>query len=353
MARGSNPDLIRSRSLMGYGQLVRQLGGDPESLLKRFGLEAVLDGDGDSLIPYTSRLRLLETTAATLQCPDFGLRLAQKQDLRLLGPLALIAQNSRTAGQAVSGVVRAFNYHSGITRVGLEQDASPHLRRLTFSVFVEGLPQRRQSIEQTLGLMLIGLRQLLGPAFTPDHVLLRHDAGMPSRLYRRWFSCPVLFCQDVNALVLEAARLDEPIDQSNPDLLRIAESYVASEISRRPMDTPGQVEALVDLLLQTDRCTLEYVAERLRMHKRSLQRRLASDGTSFDTILDRRRRQRAEEYLAQRNVPLSQAALLIGFAEQSSFNKACRRWFGMPPKAVRDKACSGDDVQPDKVSFSK
>ncbi|MNR39561.1 HTH-type transcriptional regulator VirS [compost metagenome] len=96
-----------------------------------------------------------------------------------------------------------------------------------------------------------------------------------------------------------------------------------------------QVERLVLRMLPIQRCRLPLIAEQLGMHTRMLQRRLADQGRSFDEIVEHIRRERADHYLAERHMPMSQVAGLLGYSEQSVFNRACQRWFAMAPLARR------------------
>jgi AraC-like DNA-binding protein len=77
------------------------------------------------------------------------------------------------------------------------------------------------------------------------------------------------------------------------------------------------------------------IAGALGMSERTLQRRLAAEGTSFQRLLDDTRRELAQQYLGQRNVSLADTAYLLGFSDQSSFFRAARRWFGTSPRHHR------------------
>ena len=116
-----------------------------------------------------------------------------------------------------------------------------------------------------------------------------------------------------------------------------------AEVVRPFASVADKIRALVAEFLQTQNCNIKYMADRLCMHTRTLQRRLAAEGLSFDEIVDMARCKRAQELLAQRNLSMSQIAGLLGFAEQSSFNHACQRWFGRTPRNVRQ------DQEPEKV----
>ncbi|MGF6166357.1 AraC-like DNA-binding protein [Pseudomonas sp. 2725] len=66
-----------------------------------------------------------------------------------------------------------------------------------------------------------------------------------------------------------------------------------------------------------------------------LQHRLAEEGRSFDEVVETLRRERADHYLAEIHMPMSQVTGLLGYSEQSVFNRACRRRFSLSPGARR------------------
>ena len=85
---------------------------------------------------------------------------------------------------------------------------------------------------------------------------------------------------------------------------------------------------------------LESIARTLAMSPRTLQRRLADDGVVFNDVLDEMRLRAAKRYLAKRDVAGAEVAYLLGFAEQSSFNHAFKRWTGQTPTEYRRAAAS-------------
>ena len=66
------------------------------------------------------------------------------------------------------------------------------------------------------------------------------------------------------------------------------------------------------------------------------QRRLAEARTTFEDVLDRTRRELAEQYLRDTDMPLYQLARLLGYASPGSLSRASLRWFGRSPRAVRN-----------------
>ena len=81
----------------------------------------------------------------------------------------------------------------------------------------------------------------------------------------------------------------------------------------------------------------DLVASELCMSERTLRRRLEEEATSFIQLLDDTRRELAEQYLERLHLSLPQAAYLLGFSDQSSFFRACRRWFDRSPGQYRSK----------------
>ena len=120
----------------------------------------------------------------------------------------------------------------------------------------------------------------------------------------------------------------------------MGERFVSNVMRRFPLDIAAQVESLVLQQLATRQCTLPHIAQQLGLHGRTLQRRLAAQAVSFEDITDKVRKTRAQEYLPLASIPLLQVASLLGYSEQSSFSRACLRWFGQPPEQVRKQAIS-------------
>lgn len=80
---------------------------------------------------------------------------------------------------------------------------------------------------------------------------------------------------------------------------------------------------------------MELVAAQFALHPKTLQRRLAGEGTTFAELVDATRRAQAERLLRDTDLSMSQVAREIGYAEQSVLTRSSRRWFGTNPTAAR------------------
>lgn len=319
---------IRTTSFAGFRELVAKLGGDPAPLLRRFRVKPELLDDEDARVPFRSLVDLLECAAEELDCVDFGLRMAEYQNLHVLGPIALIARNAASVGHALTEIVRFIGYHSSGIQLDLDR-SEPGAPRLVIELRLPG-PQR-QMVELALGVAHNTMKLLCGSHFSAQAVQLCGGSPVPVARYRRYFHTEVYGGQTCNALVLTAQQLQQRIEQQDPQLHRMLLQYLNQIHLQGSPDLPEQVRRLVLRLLPTQQCRLPLIAEQLGLHERALQRQLAELGQRFDELLEGIRRDRADFYLAERDIPLAQIAGMLGYSEQSVFNRACRRWFALTP----------------------
>ena len=71
------------------------------------------------------------------------------------------------------------------------------------------------------------------------------------------------------------------------------------------------------------------------MSRRTLARKLRDEDVAFAEILEETRAALAKRYLAERNLPVTEIAWLLGYSEVSSFSHAFKRWTGMTPREFR------------------
>jgi AraC-like DNA-binding protein len=103
----------------------------------------------------------------------------------------------------------------------------------------------------------------------------------------------------------------------------------------RHATTSEKVRASLTETLASGRYRLDDVASRLAVSPRTLQRRLRTEGTTFQQVLDAVRQDLAGSYLARSDFSNDQIAFLLGYEDPSSFFRAFRAWTGRTPEASR------------------
>jgi AraC-like DNA-binding protein len=332
--------MLRAGGMRGYRELVRELGGAPDDLLAQFHIPPGTLDDEDALVPLRSFLHLLEASAARLHVADFGLRLAAAQDIGVLGPLAVAMQNAKTVGEALEFAARYMFIHSPAIALTILQrsPAQPDLAEIRFEVQLPRLTVSRQIHDLGLGVTHRVLRTLIGSGYCLDEVHLTHQPTAPMSVYARYYMAPVRPAQQAAALLLSRALLDRPMTVVNATLRQMATDYLAALFPKPSQAFSARVRIALYKVLGTPRASKDGVASILMMHPRTLQRRLITEGTSFDAIRDEVRRELAERYLASTEMPLAQIVGLLGVSEPAALTRMCQRWFAATPSAFRRSA---------------
>lgn len=340
--------MIRGASLRGFAGLVRELGGDPEQFAGRFAIPLDAFTSQEGLVSITSHDLMLDAAALELGCPDFGRRLARRQDLTILGRLALAIQASSTAAEALECASRFLFVHSPALSIDVEPDprGSRGVVALTYRKDLRESPYSPQATELGLGLFHQIASVLAGGLAGLRSVELPHQPLSPVAAYVAYFGADVKFGCQAAALRVERWRLDQEFTAANATIRQVAIDYLTS----RHTDPERQVSthvrrALADSISVTPPL-IGNIARLLALHPRTLQRRLAAESTTFEEILEDLRRDLVLRHLGTTDLPLGQVAALAGFTEQSSLTHAVQRWTGNSPTVIRRQA-RRDDRRPD------
>ncbi len=334
--------IVRASSLRGYVALMRELGADSGEMLRRYRIAPEALQDEEALLSLRIVLLLLEASAAAARCPDFGLRLSQSQDISVLGPLAIAMQNASTVAEALDYASRYMFVQSPGLALTVH-DSSPFARNcveLRIEIRLERQPVQRQTVDLCLADLHQILQMIGGKRYLLRAVTLPHATLAPLRVYQRFFGATVLAEQAHASLHVARSTLDASLQAVNSTLRQISVEYLSLNF-----EVPGQT--LTTRVRQTLRHTLgtnlsnkAEIANLLSMHPRTLQRRLANEFTSFESIRDELRKESALRYLRETGIPLKQLAGVLGLSEQSALGRSCRRWFGMSPLRLRNHTLS-------------
>ena len=101
---------------------------------------------------------------------------------------------------------------------------------------------------------------------------------------------------------------------------------IASELKKMLADLMAKGEANADAACRA-----------LKLSRRTLQRRLRAEKTSFQKILEEVRRDLAVRYLRDSRLKSLDIAMLLGYSNISSFTTAFKSWYDMPPAEYRQK----------------
>ena len=114
-----------------------------------------------------------------------------------------------------------------------------------------------------------------------------------------------------------------------------AEKYLKSLYQQD--DIAGQLKRKLADLLAHGEANADAACRALRLSRRTLQRRLKAEKTSFQRILREVRAELAVNYLRDARLKSLEVAMLLGYSNISSFTTAFKSWYNMPPSEYREK----------------
>jgi AraC-like DNA-binding protein len=157
------------------------------------------------------------------------------------------------------------------------------------------------------------------------------------REHERIFGCPVEFEAEHNRLFIDRATWETPTRGAHSGVLGVLIQHADLLLCKLPRG-PELIERTrraIGARLRGGDPSLENVARELGMSERSLQRHLRDLGFSYNAVADEVREATARLYLEQPDMALAEIGYLLGFADQSAFNRAFKRWTGCTPKQAR------------------
>lgn len=312
-------------------------GVDGPALLRSVGLDPDGETDPKTMIADSDYYRLLERIAGDIDATDLPLRSGASMRLDDYGALGLAFKAAATLGGSWARVARYARLWTSVVEYSLEprgEDTWFHLHRAG--------PRRlglRLSNEATLASATAIAREASASGhFCPLEVHIRHAAPRHTARHEAWFGCPVVFGSDRDALLISRAAMMAPNRLGDRGITRFLLGHLDAELSQIEETRPvaDRTKDAIARALSEGMPRMADVARRLGLSARSLHRRLAEDGLSFQTLTEETRRELAEGLLRDELYSIAEIAYLTGFSEQSAFNRAFKRWTGATPASYRN-----------------
>lgn len=138
-------------------------------------------------------------------------------------------------------------------------------------------------------------------------------------------------------LVFRRADALRPFLTANEGVWAAFEPELRTRLAQLDASVPvaQRVRAALHEALPSGLVAMDAIARRLAVSKRTLQRRLEGEGTSYLGVVRQTRESLARHYLKHTTVPIAEIAFLLGFGEPSSFFRAFREWTGRSPEELR------------------
>jgi AraC-like DNA-binding protein len=312
--------------------LLKDLGVNPSTALRRAGLPADLFARSDDRMRTDDFYRLWEGIEAEVNDPMFPVRVGEALTGESFSPplfAALCSPDLRTAAQRLS------KYKALIGPMVLGVKEMSERLQLTFRWLDTSLPPPPSLVVFELVFIVCLARMATREHIRPVAVGTDKPPE-PAREYERFFGVRVRRATD-HSITFSHRDAIRPFLTANekmwetfePDLRRRLQNLDESaSVSER-------VSALLLEFLPSGQCSIDAVCEKLIMSKRTLQRRLHEEGTNFQEILKKTRKDLAVHYLSRSTITSSEISYLLGFEDANSFFRAFNDWTGNTPESMR------------------
>lgn len=314
--------------------LLKDLGVKPANVLRRAGLPDDLFSQPSARLEAEAYYQLWDAVEAETGDPLFPIRLCQSVRSESFSPpifAALCSPNLLTAGKRIAKYKRLIGpMRFEIEEVGdavrfeliwLDAPLTPPVSLVTMELLF------------SVALARIGTREPIRPISVTTKVLpspiAPYEEFLGARMQRGAKHQLTFTKADAHRPFLTS---NEPLWAAfEPDLRQRLAGLDAHET------TAKRVRAALHEALPSGLVSMDAIAQKLALSKRTMQRRIEGEGTSFQEILKDTREALARHYLQKTELPTAEIAFLLGFDEPTSFYRAFRTWTGTTPETLRSR----------------
>lgn len=314
------------------------MGLDGMQIAREAGMEMDLLANPEAALPDELTFIMLHKAVAISRTADFGLQAANIFKPKAFGAMGYSMMSAPTLKDSL---IRSTRYAGSVTQASsskLTSFAGGAQFEIIQPLPVPLVPDFEQTYEFLTLLMLNFLRWLVGFEIKPQRAEFIHKAPSYTNTHAQFFGCPVYFNTGHTTLIFSDEQLALPLITADAVMAAFHDRH-AEERTIRFGSSPYvlQTRRLITQMLPVAEPTRQQIAASLNLNERTLQRRLLEEGASFNDLLDEIRRGLAQMYLANINITLIETGNLLGYSEQSSFNRAVRRWFHATPQEMRER----------------
>jgi len=314
--------------------LLQGLGVDSDQVLTRVGLSPDALNDPEALIPYAAMASMVDVASTVTKCPHLGLLIGKCVSLRSLGVIGELMRNAPSLGVALRDFAAQQHRHARGAVVYL-LERRDHVV-FGYAIYQPSVQAVSQIYDGAAAAAFSLVRELVGPGRLID---LRPTISrmQPADVtpYTNFFGVVPNFDAAHTGVVMPRAWLNLPT--ANPDnrLRTELEARVKDYQPAGEHDIVTQIRRIMRVGLLIGQTSGNGIADRLCLARRTLHRRLANEGTSFQALLDEARFEASKQLLSETHLSIGVIASIIGFAETSVFSRIFSQWTSTTPSNWR------------------
>lgn len=284
---------------------------------------------------YVIWRELLEDLHRQVPHTGLGLEIAEFVQPKHLGIIAYLALSCESFGEALA---RYHDFHRLIyDGSALIVELNPPYASIRWEAAEPHPTQLTDEI--AIALMVQFLKLFMsGESINLHEVHFVNPAPKNVGVYEQYFRCRVRFDQPKTQLLLPMSEAMKPLKSGDHILQQLLIQQAQALLGQLPNSTQldQRLQHAILTGLQKNHYHIEFIAEKLGLPVRQLQRHLQQQGTTFQERVQQVRFMLATEYLKDPHLNLQEIALLLCYSEQSAFQRAFKLWTGLTPQQWRN-----------------
>jgi AraC-like DNA-binding protein len=333
---GSPPKPITARTtcsawMRGVANTLTEQGLDAAALFREAGLSIAQLEDSEHRWPSGKVNRLWALAAERSGNPAVALsnpHLARPDHYGVVGYAMM------SSADLLTGLERLIRYLCIVAAITLDPGRGGRWVRLDF--YSGECPVPRQRYEYGLLTLLTFCRWMLSRTLKPVAAAFSYPTPALMAPYDDAFGCPFEFDAQFNAFLVSDADLATKLPTAVPQLAEIHDRIAGLALLKLGLpETTHRARDAVARRLQDGTPLRSTIAADIGLSDHTLRRRLTDEGTSFAQLVEDTRRDLAQHHLTELRTSFSEIAYLLGYSDQSTFFRACMRWFSESPGEYR------------------
>ncbi len=323
---------IKVRNAARIPETMREFGADPDAVLRVAGVDPGLFANSNNDMPFAMLGTLISECVKATGCECFGLRVGTRMDATAMGLTGIVSLHAPTVREALRTVADGLKTSdTGGAIVFSERDG---LASFGYVVAAPGIESADQIVDAAMAVVMNIMRSFCGPSWRPFRVRLTRHPPNDRTPFSKVFEAPVEYGAPTAAVIFDAATLEAPVRDRDPNYAAILAPLHEEAIANARDDFVSSVKSIIRARLRAGALNRDNVCRALELNTRTFGHRLETHGLTYSGLADEARYEAAQSLL-MKGKRIAEITTILGFAEQSVFTRAFKAWSGTTPARWR------------------
>ncbi len=308
-----------------YGKYLEMVGIRVGEALKTAGVPEDLFSHKKPILDEADYYRFMDAVGNQVKDPTIPIAIASADNIESFSPPIFAAYCSKNTKVCCE---RRGMYKRIIAPMRYEISENADEFRITIATSSDSLEMPWFLVETEMVFLINIIRKATKENIIPAKIFMKHS--IEAVAFRDYMGCDITPSAE-NAISLRSEDAKKPFISSNEGMWDFFEPELRKRLYEMEKDDSfsARVRSALTELLPGGAGTADEVAAKLGVSKRTLQRKLMEEDTSFQKQLNGTRELLAKNYICNTEMSSEDIAFLLGYRELNSFLRAFSMWTGM------------------------